>query len=90
MYEERAELLGRLGRHEKVRVHVYKCVGDIILCFIEREMRSSAQIYADTQALELYAIRLRSPEKAEAYCTSHFASDPSVYLSLLKVSLCRS
>eukprot|EP00047_Mylnosiga_fluctuans_P005237 m.239225 g.239225 ORF g.239225 m.239225 type:complete len:847 (-) comp13451_c0_seq1:124-2664(-) len=55
LFEERAVLLGRLGRHEK--------------------------------ALELYAIRLQDAAKAEEYCTQHYAADPSVYLSLLKIYL---
>lgn len=55
LYEERATLLGRLGRHDK--------------------------------ALDLYVNKLYSPAKAEAYCAAHFASDPTVYLSLLKIFL---
>eukprot|EP00048_Salpingoeca_helianthica_P011412 m.164578 g.164578 ORF g.164578 m.164578 type:complete len:851 (-) comp15225_c0_seq3:104-2656(-) len=55
LFEERAILLGRTGKHAK--------------------------------ALELYALRLRSPEKAEQYCARVFAKDPSIYLALLKIYL---
>ena len=37
------------------------------------------------KALKLYVVKLNSPAKAEAYCIRHVASDPTVYLSLLKV-----